>query len=53
MRDFETIVDAARERTRLPDPDSASWREGLEILLHDHAKIDRLTERGRMIVTTR
>lgn len=44
---FQTIIDAARKKTGgLPDPDSDSWREGLEILLKDHAAADRLTERG-------
>ena len=41
------ILDAARKKTgSLPDPDSDSWCEGLEILLADHAREDRLTERG-------
>ena len=44
---FQSIVDAAREKTGgLPDPDSDSWREGLEILLKEHAAAGRLTERG-------
>ncbi|MGQ2944644.1 MAG: sulfotransferase family protein [Blastomonas fulva] len=37
----------------VPDPDSDSWKEGLEILLHDHTRQDRLTERGEMIVRNR
>ena len=37
----------------LADPDSDSWREGLEILLRDHAKADVLTERGRQIMKSR
>jgi hypothetical protein len=41
------IIDGARAKTDgLSDPDSNSWREGLEILLADHEKADRLTERG-------
>jgi predicted secreted protein len=41
------ILDAAREKTGgLANPDDDSWREGLEILLKDHARENRLTERG-------
>ena len=40
---FDDIVNAAREKTGLPDPDSDSWREGLEILLRDHVREDLLT----------
>jgi hypothetical protein len=40
------ILNTAREATGLPDPDQDSWREGLEILLRDHAKADVLTARG-------
>src|SRR5579871_6155874 len=44
---FDDILNAAREKTGgLTDPDSDSWRIGLEILLHDHAKQDILNERG-------
>lgn len=44
---LETILNAAREKTGgLPDPDTDSWREGLEILLKDHVDADRITERG-------
>lgn len=44
---FDEIVDAAREATGgLPDPDSDSWKLGLEILLHDNIKADTLSERG-------
>lgn len=50
---FEDIVDRARQSAQAPDPDSASWREGLEILLHDHATQDRLTERGHAILGNR
>lgn len=43
---FDEIVDAAREKTGLADPDSDSWREGLEILIRDNVKADMLSERG-------
>jgi hypothetical protein len=39
--------------TDLADPDEDSWREGLEILLRDHAKANTLTERGWGILTSR
>jgi Sulfotransferase family len=48
------IVDAAREKTGgLANPDDDSWRDGLEILLKDHANVDRLTERGWASVRNR
>jgi hypothetical protein len=50
---LDDILSAARESTRLPDPDQESWREGLEILLRDHAKADVLTERGWGMVKER
>src|SRR5438094_660551 len=51
---FDEIVDAARAKTGgLPDPDSDSWREGLEILLRDHAKADILSERGQASMKSR
>ena len=51
---FDDIVNAAREKTGgLPDPDTDSWKEGLEILLKDHAKADTLTERGWGIMKNR
>jgi hypothetical protein len=43
---LDDILNAARATTGLPDPEQDSWREGLEILLRDHAKADVLTERG-------
>jgi len=43
---LDEILHDARERTGLADPERDSWREGLEILLHDHAKADVLSERG-------
>lgn len=54
MLTFDDIVAAAQEKTGdLPAPDSDSWREGLEILLKDHAAANRLTERGRQSVRAR
>ena len=50
---LDEIVNAARKTTGLPDPEQDSWREGLEILLRDHAKADVLTERGRGILKAR
>lgn len=51
---FDAIVDAAREATGgLPDPDKDSWKEGLQILLRDHAKADILTDKGRDILKRR
>jgi hypothetical protein len=51
---FDDIVAAAREKTGGLDlPDSDTWREGLEILLGDHAREDRLSERGLGIVKSR
>jgi hypothetical protein len=50
----EDIVDAARIKTGgLPDPDINSWNEGLGILIRDHAREDRLTERGWGIIKNR
>jgi hypothetical protein len=44
---FDDVVAAAREKTGgLPDPDTDSWTEGLEILIRDHHEQGRLTERG-------
>lgn len=44
---LEDILDAARQKTGgLPDPETDSWREGLEILLRNHAAANRVTERG-------
>lgn len=52
--DFQSIVDAARAKTGgLPDPDIDSWQEGLHILLRDHAREDKLTDRGKQIMTGR
>ena len=50
---LDDILNAARVETGLADPDSDSWREGLEILIRDHAKADVLTERGRQIMKSR
>ena len=43
---FDDVVNAARAKSAAPDPNSDSWREGLEILVRDHLKEDVLTERG-------
>ena len=51
---LDDIVDTARAKTDgLPMPDIDSWQEGLEMLLHDHAKQDMLTERGWQIMARR
>jgi len=50
---FDEIVQDARTTTGLPDPEQDSWREGLEILLRDHAKADVLSERGKNILKGR
>jgi hypothetical protein len=50
---FDEVVNAAREKSGAPDPDTDSWREGLEILLRDHVKADCLTERGWGIMKNR
>src|SRR5690242_945122 len=49
----DEILAEARRRTNLPDPDSDSWREGLEILTHDHNRSDLLSERGRSLMKAR
>jgi hypothetical protein len=46
-------LNAAREATGLPDPDTDSWKEGLEILLRDHARVDILNEEGRKMIKGR
>lgn len=44
---LDHILDGAREKSGgLAGPECDSWREGLEILLRDHARENRLTERG-------
>jgi len=50
---FDDVVSAARAKSAAPDPDSDSWREGLEILVQDHLKEDVLTERGWGIMKNR
>ena len=51
---LDDILAGARAKTGgLPDPDSGSWREGLGILLRDHARENRLTERGWASVRNR
>jgi hypothetical protein len=50
---IDDIIASARELSGAPDPDSDSWKEGLEILLRDHAQQNRLTERGWAITKRR
>jgi hypothetical protein len=50
---FDDILAAAREKAGVADPDTDTWREGLEILLRDHARQDTLSERGWGIVKNR
>ncbi|MET0239915.1 MAG: sulfotransferase [Sphingobium sp.] len=50
---FDDILDAARDKSGAPDPHLDTWKEGLEILLYDHAKQNRLTERGEGITRNR
>ena len=50
---FDEIVRLARERTQLPDPDSASWCEGLDILVRDFTRADQLSERGASMMRER
>ena len=50
---FDDVVVAARAKSATPEPDSDSWREGLEILVRDHLKEDALTERGWGIIKNR
>jgi hypothetical protein len=49
----DEILNAAREKTQLADPDSRSWREGLEILIRDHENTGALSERGQMMIKAR
>jgi hypothetical protein len=52
----ESLVEAVRAETGLDSADNDSWREGLELLLHDHAKTGLLNEMGhawrRQLFTT-
>lgn len=50
---LDDILNQARSRTKLPDPDRDTWREGLEILLDDHERQDCLSERGRSMIAER
>jgi hypothetical protein len=50
---LEDILAAARATTGVPDPEQDSWREGLELLLRDHAQADVLSERGWGLMKTR
>ena len=49
----DEILRAAHTATDLPAPESSSWREGLEILLHDHETTNVLSERGAAIMRGR
>lgn len=50
---LDEIVNLACSATGLPVGPSDSWRQGLEILLRDHARTDMLSERGRSILQSR
>jgi hypothetical protein len=50
---LDEILTLARAQTGLPDPDLDTWREGLEILLRDHARSEVLSERGRGLLKAR
>src|ERR1700722_109229 len=50
---FDDILNAARAKSAAPDPNSDSWRDGLELLVRDHHKQDVLTERGWGIMQNR
>ncbi len=50
---LDEILTAARTTTGMPDPDTNSWREGLSILLRDHARADVLTDRGKSMIKAR
>jgi hypothetical protein len=49
----DDILNAARATADLADPERDSWREGLEILLRDHAKAGVLSERGWALIKAR
>lgn len=49
----DEILQAAHAATDLPEPERPSWREGLQILLHEHAAMDALSERGQSILRGR
>ncbi|HTU64185.1 MAG TPA: sulfotransferase, partial [Polyangiales bacterium] len=49
----DEILRAAQSASDLPEPDSDSWREGLDILLHDHETANTLSERGASIMRGR
>ncbi len=50
---FDDIVEGARAASGAPDPDTDSWREGLEILIRDFHRADQLSERGWGIMQNR
>jgi len=50
---FDEILQAARDKTGVGDPDSDSWREGLEILIRDHETTNSLSGRGQGMIKAR
>lgn len=50
---LDEILNAARDKTSVADPESDSWREGLEILIRDHHATDSLSERGWGMIKAR
>lgn len=50
---FDEIVARAQKLTGLPVPAQDCWREGLTLLMRDHAEHDLLTPRGRDILAAR
>lgn len=50
---IDQILTEAREKTGVADPDSQSWREGLEILIRDHETTSSLSERGSKMIEAR
>lgn len=50
---LDEILADARKIANVPDPELDTWREGLAILLRDHASADTLSERGRAILRGR
>src|ERR1700744_3861936 len=50
---FDDVVNSARSQSAAPDPESESWREGLQILVRDHLKEEARTERGSGIIKNR
>ena len=50
---LDDILKAARLAAGVPDPEQDSWREGLALLLRDHARAEVLSERGRGLIAAR